>query len=53
MTKATLIKDSIELGLAYSQRFGPLLSWQHTGSRGAGEIAESSVYGSVSSRKTA
>jgi hypothetical protein len=47
MTTATLIKENIELGLAY--RFSPLPSWWeawwHTGRHDAGERAESSTSG--------
>jgi hypothetical protein len=46
MTKATLIKDNIKLGLAYRFTFSPLSSWQesqqHPGWHGAGG-AESST----------
>jgi hypothetical protein len=49
MTKATLIKANIYLGLAYSFRgsVSPLSSWwkawQCSGRHGAGEVAESST----------
>jgi hypothetical protein len=51
MTTATLRKESIYLGLAYSQRFSPLSSWQDTGRHGAREVAESSTSRSAGSRK--
>ena len=41
MTKATLIKDNIQMGMPY--RFSPLQSWwetwRYTDRRGAGEMA--------------
>lgn len=50
MTKATLTKEAFNWGLQF-QKFGPLSSWQEAGRRDAGEIAGTSTYRSVGSRK--
>ena len=54
MATATLIKESISLGLAY---FSPLSSqwgaWWHAGRHGAGEVAERSLFKLTGCRKRA
>jgi hypothetical protein len=56
MTTATLIKRKHLTGVYLQfQRFSPLSSWQgalwHAGRHGAGEVAETSTFGSTGSRK--
>lgn len=55
MTLAVLIKESIELRLAYRFRFSSLLSWWEarccTGKHGVGEGTKSSTSESADSRK--
>jgi len=55
MTRQLLQKKAFNWGLAYSFRFSPLSShqevWQHTGRCGAGEVAESSISGSINIKK--
>lgn len=55
MTTAGLIKEGIQLRVAYSSRFSTLSSWRdawwHAGRHVAGEVAESSIPQSADSRK--
>ena len=55
MTMATLIKETFNWGWLIAQRFSPLFSQRKTRQypvkHGAGEVAESSKFGSTGSRK--